>query len=127
MNAAGMILPWPAADLSILLPGVYLAGALLVGAVIVGIVSRWRRLTRPTTCSASDQLAHFRSLYERGAISEEEFNQLRAVLGGELRRTLNVPASRPDPPPPEAGPSETSPAEAKPSEPGPNDAGIHPA
>jgi hypothetical protein len=122
MNTAGTHLPWLAADLSILLPGVYLAGALLVGAVIVGVVSRWRRLTRGPTCSPSDQLAHFRSLYERGAISEEEFNRLRAVLGGELRRTLNVPANQPDNPP--AGAVTPGPDAAKP---GPDDPGIHPA
>jgi len=123
MNAAGVCVPTLGANFSILLPGLYLAGALLLGAVVVAVVARWRRLTRKMQCSASDQLAHFRSLYERGAISEEEFNQLRAVLGGELRSTLNVPANRPPNPnpPPVPGP------EADAAGPGPNESGIHPA
>jgi hypothetical protein len=121
MSVTGMTLPLMAADLSILVPGLYLAGALLLGALIVGAVSHWRRQTRPRGQPVSDQLAHFRSLYEQGAISEEEFNRLRGVLGGELRRTLEVPAvPAPNPPSPR-------PHDAGASEPGPEDTGYRPA
>src|SRR5262245_66092558 len=87
------------ADFSVLLPGLYLGGALLVGAVVIAVVSRWRRTNaRTPTSEASDQLAQFRSLYERGEISQEEFDRLRALLGGQLRAGLVVPPPKPAPP-----------------------------
>jgi hypothetical protein len=108
MNATGTV--WPgllALDLSVLLPGLYLAGALLVGAAVIALASRWRKRTAgggEDASHASDQLAHFRSLYERGAISQEEYNRLRALLSGQLREALEVP------PPPTAEPRPPAPA-----------------
>jgi hypothetical protein len=64
-----------------------LAGALLLGAVIIAMVQRWRRQEeKPPTTDA--QLGHFRSLYERGEISAEEYKRLRATI-------LGLPALRP--------------------------------
>jgi hypothetical protein len=60
---------------------------LLLAAVIMEVVRRYLRRVRNEGPSASDQLAEFRTLYEQGAISEEEFNSLRSVLGGEIRKT----------------------------------------
>jgi hypothetical protein len=82
---------------SILIPGLILGGALLLGALVVAVVQRWRKLNRPLGPTASEQLAHFRSLYEQGAISEEEFHRLRAVLAGEIRRSLQMPENQPAP------------------------------
>jgi len=67
-----------------------MVGAILLGAVVIALVSRWRRQAT-STLTASDQLAEFRSLYLEGAISKEEFERLRSLLGGELRRELDVP------------------------------------
>ena len=72
---------------------------ILIGAVVVAVVARWRRLAARGV-SASDQLAEFRALYLEGAISKEEFEQLREVLGGALRRDLAIP-------PPEKKPETT--------------------
>jgi hypothetical protein len=83
-----------AMDLSVLLPGLYLAGALLVGAGIIAGLKRWQRNEEPRGGDASDQLARYRTLYEQGVINEEEFKRLRGVLGGELRRSVES-ASRP--------------------------------
>ncbi len=72
--------------------GAYAAGALLVGAIIIAMVGRWRKRNADAAQSASDQLAHFRSLYEKGEIDQKEYDSLRRVLGGELRRgTKRVP------------------------------------
>jgi hypothetical protein len=85
-----------------------LIGALLVGAVVVALTARWRKRLVSSELSPSDQLAEFRSLYLEGAISKEEFEQLRAILGEELRRDLKVPAPEkktavtPEPASPEA-------------------------
>src|SRR5947209_3630546 len=96
----GSARPVLAFDAPILLPGLYLAGALLVGALIIAAASHWRRRGTSPAVGPSDQMAHFRSLYEQGAISEEEFSRLRSLLGGELRWVLDVP---PRPQPPAAG------------------------
>jgi hypothetical protein len=107
-----------------------LVGALLVGAVLVALTARWRRRTRSAELTASDQLAEFRSLYLEGAISKEEFDQLRAVLGGEMRRELDVPAPKPTavtPQAPSPGAAPPTPAaEEKPQTPEPPAEGVQP-
>jgi hypothetical protein len=77
--------------------------ALLAGAIIIAVASRWRKRAAENL-SPSDQLAEYRSLYLEGAISKEEFERLRAVLGGELRRALDIP-------PPAAKPGAIQPAQ----------------
>src|SRR6187401_1409309 len=79
-------------ELAHLVPALLLAGALLIGALVAACVRRWQRSNRPLSPSASEQLAEFRSLYEKGQISEEEYRRLRGVLGGEIRRSSNLPA-----------------------------------
>jgi hypothetical protein len=104
MVAIGFTGPGPvlwALDMQVFVPGMLLALALLVGAAVLALMKRWRqRVSNPTVPDASEQLARFRALYEQGAMSEEEFNQVRAVLGGQLRDSLSLPhpASNPVPP-----------------------------
>jgi uncharacterized membrane protein len=86
--------------LNMLLTSLLLAAALLVGALIIAWAARWRKRSVSEGVSASDQLAHFRSLYEQGAISQEEFNRLRGLLGGRLKAELEL---GPKPPPEERG------------------------
>lgn len=78
-------------DPSLMVPALAMAGALLLGALIVACVRRWQRGENSLSPSASDQLAKFRTLYEQGAISEEEFKRLRTVLSGEIRREHELP------------------------------------
>lgn len=117
-------------DPSILWTGAYLAGALLVGALAVELFRRYLRVGRGERLTASDQLAHFRSLYEQGTISEEEFNSLRSLLGDELRRAARIPAPAPDVPPaaprmPTAAPPAVEPRDS--DRPTPPETGIKPA
>jgi hypothetical protein len=91
--------------------GLYIAAALLAAAVVIAVIRRLYRkgAAAPT---AGDQLTHYRRLYERGAISQEEFERLRSVLGGQVRREvkgathpevtgepLPGPKAPPEPPP----------------------------
>ena len=70
--------------------GLYLAGALLLGAVVLALLNRWRRRSAEDRLGPAEQLAQFRSLYEQGLLSQEEFERLRSLLGGEIRRELGV-------------------------------------
>ncbi len=89
----------------LLVTSLCLVAALLVAAVIVALVSRWRRRREAAEdLSPSAQLAHFRSLYEAGTISAEEFERLRALLSARLRQTMGVPAP---PPTPDKPPTQT--------------------
>jgi len=78
---------------------------LLIGAVVFAVLDRWRKESgQEDRLGAGEQLAHFRSLYDRGEISREEFERIRAKLGGELRKELDLPRSPPPPAPkPEPG------------------------
>jgi hypothetical protein len=101
----------------LLMAGLYLGGTLLAGAVVIALVKRWRKRTDPVSLTPSAQLAQFRSLYEEGAISQEEFERLRSLLGGQMRQDLNVLARRPAPAP--QGQTAVTPEGSPPPGPGP--------
>jgi hypothetical protein len=121
----GRLSIFAAFDFRVLLPGFCLAGALLVGAAMIAAYRRWWR-EEDTGPSASDELARYRSLYEQGTISEEEFNRLRGVLGGEIRRSVALPP-RPEPPAPTANQAVQPAPGSEPAGNGPPANGIHPA
>jgi hypothetical protein len=130
MVAAGggaAVLP-AALDTSVLLPGLLLVAALLLGAVLIALVGRWRKRAEPEPLDASAQLAQFRSLYEQGTLSQEEFDRLRTLLGGQLRQALDVPPRPALPAKPSPGPAGTPepPADPQggPPAPGPPEGGI---
>jgi hypothetical protein len=103
--------------------GLYLSGALIVGALVIVFVNRWRKRAADDRFRASDQMAQFRSLYEKGEISQEEYESLRRVLGGELRRAVRA-RKGPDAAPAAASPPPEAPAStAEPTPPGPEAAG----
>lgn len=110
--------------------GLYLAVVLLAAAVILALLQRWRRRSAGDRLSPADQLAQFRSLYEQGLLSQEEFERLRNLLGGEIRRELGVPAAVPKAGPgaPQTGITQASPATDGPPPPtGGDNTGIRPA
>src|SRR5262245_18672378 len=107
--------PVVALDSSMMVPALALVGALLVGAVVVAFVRRWQLHNKSLGPSASEQLAEFRRLYEQGGLSEEEFKRLRTILGGEIRKAVDLPV--PARPPEQAAPSTPSPE--PPATPGP--------
>jgi len=81
-----------------------LIGILLLGALVLYLFDRWRKRVAATRdeVTSNDQLSHFRSLYERGEMSQEEFERVRTLLAGQLRKELNVPAPPGSPPSPPA-------------------------
>jgi len=100
-----MVFPWPAliaqaapepAKLGTLKSPVLwttlaLVVALLLGALVIAVAERWRKTAREGRSDTGDQLAHFRSLYERGELSREEFERIRGKLGKRLRQELDMP------------------------------------
>jgi hypothetical protein len=91
--------------------------ALLIGVLVVALVDRWRKRTAMSErMSPGQQLTHFRQLYDRGELSREEFERIRALLGERLRQDLHLPGARP------AEPAQPAPAPNS----GP-DNGIRPA
>jgi hypothetical protein len=107
--------------------GLSLAGVLMLGAVILALLKRWRRRPADDRLSPAQQLAQFRSLYEQGLLSQDEFERLRNLLGGEIRRELGV-APAAGPAAPSTGVTATPPSangDRPPAEGG--DTGIRPA
>ena len=121
----GPLFAW---DPTLLVTGLLLAGTLLLGAVVIAWAGRWRRRQAPDAPGPNEQLAQFRSLYEQGTLSREEFERLRELLGSQLRQDLNVPPAVPATetavraaPGQEAGPPVNGPAPQPPPD------GIRPA
>jgi hypothetical protein len=99
--------------LDLLFNGAYFAAALLVAAAVIAIVRR--RLRRSDVPTANEQLAHYRALYERGAINQEEFDRLRGVLSGVIHQEVK----RANPQGPAVAPAANAPRPPEPP-PGPN-------
>jgi hypothetical protein len=92
-----------AARMPVLWTTLSLIAMLLVGALVIALVDRWRkRAQHAERQSAGDQLSHFRKLYERGELSREEFERVRALLSERLREDLQLPGHPAAPAPPGA-------------------------
>lgn len=93
--APTLLLTNPALAGRLLWAALPLVGALLAAALILYLIDRWRKqgaAEEEAACTPNEQLSRFRSLYERGEMSREEFEQVKVLLAGQLRRELNVPA-----------------------------------
>ena len=66
---------------------------ILVGAGVIEVVKRWRKRPYQSKISASEQLAQFRESFEKGQISQEEFERIRALLNERIRQEMEVPAA----------------------------------
>jgi hypothetical protein len=119
--APTLLLTDPALGGRLLWAALPLVGALLAGALILYLIDRWRKreaAEEEAAATPNDQLSQFRSLYERGEMSREEFERVKALLTEQLRRELNVavPASRSSAPVAEPPPAGTS-VQASPPDP----------
>ena len=69
-------------------------GLVLAGVLVIFLVRRWQQQADESECpTANEQLATFRELYDQGAMSQEEFDRVRALLSDRLREEMNVPAA----------------------------------
>ena len=89
-----------------------LVAILLLGALVLAWFERLRKRAEQTVLTPGDQLAAFRLSYERGELSQEEYERIRARLSPRLRQQLDLPApparrgkpGSPDEPPPAVAP-----------------------
>jgi hypothetical protein len=83
-------------------------GILLLAAAVVAVVKRWRARSAPARLSVSEQLSQFRTLFEAGELSAEEYARIRTHLGAQLKQELEIPpgtgADGTPPTPPAADP-----------------------
>jgi hypothetical protein len=82
-SGAILLAPVPQFGTRFLFVGLPLVVALLLGALIIAWVKRWQK--KPSQLSANEQLTQFRSLYERGEMSAQEFERVRAILVERIR------------------------------------------
>src|SRR5438128_11031052 len=80
-------------EFKLLWPSLAVIAAMLLGAALIEAVRRWRSRPASFRFTATDELARFRSLYDKGELSEEEFNRLQAVLGERLKKELDIPVA----------------------------------
>jgi hypothetical protein len=96
MDAAGpaivVAVDRPLWDFPLFWPSLTLLAVLILGAVILGWISRWRKRSGPEQLSPEDQLSNFHELYERGELSQKEFDRLRALLSEPGRQAFHAPA-----------------------------------
>lgn len=97
--------PVPTVDARVLVwQYLLLLAAALVGVLLLYVVARWRKRAGQERQSASDQLSDFRTLYEHGELSREEYDRVRSLLGERLRHEIEArpapaaPQGRPAPP-----------------------------
>ena len=108
----------PALDWRLVWATLGIVAAILIGAAIIALVDRWRKRPFQEKLSASDQLAQFRLLYERGQLKPEEFERIRALLTERMKKELEASAAavpkEPSPSPPSPLPGEDRGEESNP-------------
>jgi len=53
------------------------------------IVSKWRGANEEHQIGANELLTNFREMHSQGVLSDEEYRNIKAKLGRELRNELN--------------------------------------
>jgi hypothetical protein len=99
-------------DPRLLWTAVALVAVIGIGVLVLVLLDRWRKSLAQDEepPSANDQLSHFRLLYDRGELSQEEFDRIRNLLAGRMREELDVRAAVPAPLTPAEKPLEPPPA-----------------
>jgi hypothetical protein len=68
-----------------------LVATLLLGALVFAWIDRWRKRPDRSAVTPADQLAAFRLSYERGELSQEEYERIRATLAPRIKEQLDLP------------------------------------
>jgi hypothetical protein len=63
-----------------------ITGALLLGALVLALFDRWRKKQLNPTFNLQDELATYRTLYQRGELSDEEYERVRTQLVERIKK-----------------------------------------
>lgn len=86
---------WSQRNIRVMIWTAALTGGLLLGALVIAWIDRWRKRVNTDKITPTEQLSNFRSLYERGELSREEYDRIRSRLSQKIRQELNVPQRKP--------------------------------
>jgi len=68
---------------------------LALGVIVISLLGRWRKQVPPTDFDPNEQLAQFQQLYEKGELSQEEFDKIRERLRRQICLEHELPAAPP--------------------------------
>ena len=102
-------LPWaanPFVSPEFLLTVGLLVTVLLAGAVVLFFVDRWRKRQLADNQESVESLSSFRALYERGELTESEYQAVRDKMARKVKQEVAAanPATVAQPPPGPAAP-----------------------
>ena len=72
-------------------PLIILTTIIVVGIVLIVWMDRWRRRPVQMSLTPAEQMARFQELYDRGEVSQQEFDRIKARLEKKLRTEPPVP------------------------------------
>lgn len=108
----GAPLPWaanPFLSPEFLLTAGLLAAVLLGGAVVLFVLDRWRKRQLSGREESVESLTSFRAMYERGELTETEYQAVRDKMARQVKREVaaaNPAAAAPLPGPAASGSGE---------------------
>jgi len=88
----------------ILIAAGLLAVLLIAGAAVILVAERWKRkaIASETKAQAADDLAEFRTMFDQGELTEEEYDKIRQRTAQRMKEELRIAPT--PPPPPSTGP-----------------------
>jgi hypothetical protein len=95
-----------------------LIGLLLLGAIAFSLIERWRK-RQLTDSPAADikQLTSFRAMFERGELTQEEYDRIKAKEAERMKKKLAAKPAAPgkggEAPPPQPAPQAPPPPETE--------------
>jgi uncharacterized membrane protein len=72
-------------------PLIILTAVVGIGIVVIVWMDRWRRRPVEISLTPAEQMARFQELYDRGELSQQEFDRIKARLDKSLRTEPPVP------------------------------------
>jgi hypothetical protein len=91
-----------------------LVGLILLGAVAVFWAGRWRKPTPPLLPRPEEELSRYRTLYDQGVLSKDEFERIRLRLEKKASKAPPVPTAPAAPTAPAEGPASAPAQDAPP-------------
>lgn len=67
-----------------------LIAVLLSGAVVLWWLDRWRKKQTGAALESTESLTHFRALFERGELSEPEYQRIRDRVANQMRQEVGL-------------------------------------